>query len=148
MKFDNLEPELNLIVGCLQRAFKDLKEPSKLNNSREWFFKNSIEPFSFLWCLQCLNMEHLTLHIRKMIIDNKDFCELPQTRVRKKGTPKEKKIMWYTPTDTTPHKECCMCHKVKLETDFYMRNHLMRWDMCKDCYPEFLRARKRLAPKH
>ena len=143
-KFRKSEPEYNLIAAYLNRALQDVYDPNVSNNSQSWFFDDTLEPFSFVWCLQVLEMEYLAPKIRKMIRNTAQFNVGCKSKSHK-GIRKKRKEDWYTPNENTPLKECNMCHKVLPETDFYMRNQLYRWGMCKDCHLEYMRARKKLA---
>lgn len=140
-KYVKAEPEYRLIAAYLNRALQDVYEPNSSYNSRGWFFDDTMEPFSFMWCLQLLEMEHLAPKIRKMINENTEFNVGFKSKSHKSKL-KQNKDEWYKPTKDTPLKECNMCHQVKLETEFYMRNQNSRWDMCKDCHLEYMRARK------
>ena len=131
-------PEKHLIVACISRALQDVYEPSLSINSRAWFFDNSTEPFSFVWCMQSLEMEGMIEKVRDMIFSKTAFS------FEGKGHYKKKKdrAHWYTQTPDTPLKECNVCHRLLPETSFYMRNQLYRYPMCIECHNNYNREKR------
>ena len=142
-KYLKAEPEQRLITAMLTRALQDVYDTRANVNSRSWFFDDSMEPFTFLWSLQTIGMEHLAPVIRNKISNTEPFNV--GFKSKSHAGKKKPKYDWYTRTEDTPLKECEKCHRILPETDFYMKNQLYRWGFCKDCHLEYMRARKKLA---
>ena len=133
-------PEKHLIAACLSRALQDVYDPSLAINSRAWFFDNSTEPFSFIWCMQSLEMEGMIEKVRSMIFNKTEFSFEGKGHHFKK---RKDRSHWYIETPDTPLKECSACHRVLPETSFYMMNQKNRYPMCKGCYNAYYSKRKR-----
>lgn len=132
-------PEKHLIAACLSRALQDVYEPSLSINSRSWFFDNSTEPFSFVWCMQSLEMEDMIERVRNMIFNKEVFSIDGKGHHKNRNKNREH---WYVQTPDTPLKECNICHKVLPETSFYMRNQIYRYPYCIECQNAYNRARR------
>lgn len=145
LKSTKAEPELRLLSAFLDRALMDVYDLNQANNSQGWFFDDSMEPFSFLWCLQVLDLEDFAPRIRRMINDHIPFnvgCLAMKRNGIKACTKKED---WYTQKADTPLKECTMCHKILPETDFWMINQISRYPMCKACHKIYLAEKRSIS---
>lgn len=132
-------PERHLIAACVSRALQDAYDPNLTNNSRAWFFDNSTEPFSFIWCMQSLEMEGMIEKVRDMIFNKTEFSFEGKGHHFKKRIDR---LHWYVETPDTPMKECAKCHRVLPETSFYMMNQLYRYSMCIDCHKIYHKTRR------
>lgn len=68
VQFDNPQawsPEQRLLAAVLQRRLDDIGTP---HADVAWFRSQSLEPFSFLFVVQHLNLEHSTERIRTKVL--------------------------------------------------------------------------------
>lgn len=71
-------PYKDLLASIIERAILDVRQSNRVvrTDARKWIFSNSIEQFSFLWCLENLDIIHASRYIRKCVstfIRTKDY---------------------------------------------------------------------------
>lgn len=71
-------PYKDLLASIIERAILDVRQPNRVvrTDARKWIFSDSIEQFSFLWCLDNLDIIHASRFIRKCVsrfIHEKDY---------------------------------------------------------------------------
>ena len=68
-------PEKQLVLYVILRAIADVarvrntsKSAAKeIADAKAWIYSNSLEPFSFVWCLDILNARHIEKSIKKLV---------------------------------------------------------------------------------